>query len=68
MVMAALFAHYTAAHVATRTVHLRRFSQSAISDHEQTIERDFREAARLARVLGESFRDPTIPGYRATQP
>jgi len=41
--------------VDAHTVHLRRFSQSAISDDEQTIERDFREAARLARVLGESF-------------
>src|SRR5262245_5491812 len=31
-------------------VHLRRFSGSAISDSEATIERDLREAARLARV------------------
>ena len=42
--------------VDAHTVHLRRFTQSAIADDEQTIERDFREAARLARVLGDSFR------------
>jgi hypothetical protein len=44
--------------VDAHTVHLRRFSQSAISDDVQTIERDFREAARLARVLGDSFAQP----------
>lgn len=37
------------------SVHLRRFSASAASDSVETIERDFREAARLARVLGDSF-------------
>jgi hypothetical protein len=37
------------------SIHLRRFSSSALSDSEQVIERDFREAARLARVIGDSF-------------
>lgn len=37
------------------SVHLRRFSGSAISDSEEIIERDFREAARLAVVLGDAF-------------
>lgn len=37
------------------SIHLRRFSGSAVSDSAQVIERDFREAARLARVIGDSF-------------
>ncbi len=37
------------------TLHLRRFSASAAADSEVDVERDFREAARLARILGESF-------------
>jgi hypothetical protein len=41
--------------VDAHSVHLRRFSGSAVSDSEAVIERDFREAARLARVIGESF-------------
>jgi len=41
--------------VDAHSVHLRRFSASAIADAEQTIERDFREAARLARLVGNSF-------------
>jgi len=40
-------------------VHLRRFSASAIDDSQQTIERDLREATRLARVIGDSFRAAT---------
>ena len=36
------------------TVHLRRFSNGGI-DSEQVIERDFRETARLAKVLATSF-------------
>ncbi len=38
------------------SVHLRRFSTSAIDDSEEKVERDFREAARLARVVSSSFR------------
>jgi hypothetical protein len=41
--------------VDAHAIHLRRFSASAISDSEQTIERDFRQAARLARVMSHSF-------------
>ncbi len=41
--------------VDAHSVHLRRFSSSAIDDSEAIIERDFREAARLSRVLGEAF-------------
>jgi hypothetical protein len=37
------------------SVHLRRWSSSAIADGEEKIEHDFRAAARLARVLGASF-------------
>jgi hypothetical protein len=41
--------------VDAHSVHLRRFSASAIADSEQTIERDFRQAARLAQVVSRSF-------------
>jgi hypothetical protein len=41
--------------VDAHSVHLRRFSASALDDGEQKIERDFREAARLARVVSDSF-------------
>jgi hypothetical protein len=41
--------------VDAHSVHLRRFSGGAVSDSEIVIERDFREAARLSRVLGQSF-------------
>jgi len=37
------------------SVHLRRFSHGAAYDSEDVIERDFREAARLSRVLGAAF-------------
>jgi hypothetical protein len=37
------------------SVHLRRFSQGGLADSEEMIEHDFREAVRLAKVLGESF-------------
>jgi hypothetical protein len=37
------------------SVHLRRFSNGGLVDSEVTIERDFHEAARLARILGASF-------------
>lgn len=36
--------------------HLRRFSTSAIDDSQDKIERDFREAARLARAVSNSFK------------
>lgn len=38
------------------SVHLRRFSTSALDDSQEKIERDFREAARLARAVSSSFR------------
>jgi hypothetical protein len=44
--------------VDAHSIHLRRFSSSALSDSEQVIERDFHEAARLARLLGDSFARP----------
>ena len=37
------------------SVHLRRFSSSALDDSEDKVERDFREAARLARSVSRSF-------------
>ncbi len=37
------------------SVHLRRFSPSALDDSQDKIERDFREAARLARAVSNSF-------------
>lgn len=37
------------------SVHLRRFSSSALDDSQDKIERDFREAARLARTVSKSF-------------
>ena len=37
------------------SVHLRRFSSSALDDSEDKVARDFREAARLARVVSTSF-------------
>jgi hypothetical protein len=37
------------------SIHLRRFSQGGLADSDQMIERDFHEAARLARVVGDSF-------------
>ena len=37
------------------SVHLRRFSSSALDDGQVKIERDFREAARLARAVSNSF-------------
>ncbi len=46
--------------VDAHTVHLRRFSQGGLADSEAQIERDFREATRLAKVLGASF----ARGYR----
>jgi len=36
------------------SIHLRRFSQGGV-DSEEKIERDFREAARLAKVISASF-------------
>ena len=41
--------------VDAHTVHLRRFSSGAAFDTEEVIERDFREAVRLARLLGAAF-------------
>lgn len=41
--------------VDSHSVHLRRFSHGAVYDNEAVIERDFREAARLSRILGQSF-------------
>ncbi len=40
------------------SIHLRRFSTSALDDSEEKIERDFRAAARLARTVSNSFRSP----------
>ena len=37
------------------SVHLRRFSTGALDDSQDTVERDFREAARLARAVSHSF-------------
>jgi xanthine/CO dehydrogenase XdhC/CoxF family maturation factor len=37
------------------SIHLRRFSTSALDDSQEKIERDFREAARLARAVSASF-------------
>jgi hypothetical protein len=42
--------------VDAHAVHLRRFSASAIDDGQDKVERDFREAARLARAVSDSFR------------
>ncbi|HEY8042519.1 MAG TPA: hypothetical protein VIF15_22110 [Polyangiaceae bacterium] len=41
--------------VDAHSIHLRRFSASAIDDSQEKIERDFREAARLARVVSDAF-------------
>jgi hypothetical protein len=41
--------------VDAHSVHLRRFSHGGLVDAEGAIERDFREAARLGRVLGAAF-------------
>lgn len=41
--------------VDAHSVHLRRFSHGAVYDDEAVIERDFREAARLSKVLGQAF-------------
>ena len=41
--------------VDSHSIHLRRFSSSAISDDEATIERDFRLAVKLARIISDSF-------------
>ena len=38
------------------SIHLRRFSASVASDSEEKVEHDFRAAARLAKVVGASFR------------
>lgn len=38
------------------SVHLRRFSTSAVDDSQEKVERDFREAARLARAVSSSFK------------
>ncbi len=35
--------------------HIRRFSYSAVTDTPQIIERDFREAVRIAKALAASF-------------
>lgn len=37
------------------SVHLRRFSTSAADDGQDKVERDLREAARLARAVSNSF-------------
>src|SRR5262249_23768524 len=36
-------------------IHLRRFSQGGLFDSEQMIESDFRNGARLAKIIGASF-------------
>jgi hypothetical protein len=41
--------------VDAHSVHLRRFSASAIADSQAKIERDFREVVRLARVVSAAF-------------
>jgi hypothetical protein len=41
--------------VDAHAVHLRRFSSSALDDSQQTVEHDFREAARLAQAVSVSF-------------
>jgi hypothetical protein len=41
--------------VDAHTVHLRRFSQGGLFDDERMIENDFRAAARLAVIVGNSF-------------
>jgi hypothetical protein len=41
--------------VDAHSLHLRRFSQGGLADSEQMIDGDLRTAARLARVVGESF-------------
>ncbi|CAN5133326.1 hypothetical protein BH09MYX1_BH09MYX1_13570 [soil metagenome] len=41
--------------VDAHSIHLRRFSNGALSDSEEVIERDLREAARLAKVIADSF-------------
>jgi hypothetical protein len=41
--------------VDAHSVHLRRFSTSAIDDSEQVVEHDFRQAVMLAKVIGDSF-------------
>jgi hypothetical protein len=46
--------------VDAHSIHMRRFSTSAIDDSQEKIERDFREAVRLARVVSTSFSE----GYR----
>jgi hypothetical protein len=43
------------------SVHLRRFSSSALDDSEDKVERDFREAARLARAVSNSFSAASAP-------
>lgn len=41
--------------VDAHTIHLRRFSQGGLADSESEVERDFRQAARLAKIIGASF-------------
>jgi hypothetical protein len=41
--------------VDAHAVHLRRFSSSALDDSQEKVERDFREAARLAQAVSASF-------------
>jgi hypothetical protein len=41
--------------VDAHSIHLRRFSQGGLADSEQMIESDFRTAARIARVIGDSY-------------
>jgi hypothetical protein len=42
--------------VDAHTIHLRRFSTSALDDSHDKVERDFRAAAWLARAVSNSFR------------